>query len=322
MAFYTSLTDSDMQALMANYDLGDVVSFQGISGGVENTNYFVNTTHGKYVLTLFEEFDYDEVPYFLNVVAHFQQAGFHVPAALLDNKGERLQRVKNKPAILVDCFAGEQLHSTNVQHCKLMGEQLALLHLAGQNFPEQRASHRGLDWWHNTSQQLASQLPKEDAALLDEIITHFDTFLASNIELPMGTVHGDLFYNNTLFDGDHLCAIIDFYNACHSWLLYDLAIAINDWCTDAETGALEMEKYHAFMSAYSEQRSLTQAEQQIWPMMLEVAAMRFWLSRLEAWHGAMHDPERLALQHDPDVFKRIVLARRADTHEKLALSNE
>ncbi|TBR43964.1 homoserine kinase [Marinomonas agarivorans] len=319
MAFYTSLTEDDMLALLAKYDLGDLVSFQGISGGVENTNYFVNTNQGKYVLTLFEEFEYEEVPYFLNVVAHFKQAGFHVPAALLDRDGERLQTVKGKPAILVDCFAGDQLDSTTTNSCQLMGKQLALLHLAGQDFAEPRTSHRGLDWWRSTSQQLAPQLPNADAALLQETITAFDAFLATGTVLPMGTVHGDLFYNNTLFENDQLCAIIDFYNACHSWLSYDLAIAINDWCSDPDTGALNIEKYHAFMAAYCEQRPLTEAEQLSWPMMLQIAAMRFWLSRLEAWYGAIDDPERLALQHDPDVFKRILLARKAYTYSELAL---
>lgn len=319
MAFYTSLAEDDMLALMAKYNLGNLVSFQGIAGGVENTNYFVNTTQGKYVLTLFEEFEVDEVPYFLDVVAYFKQQGFNVPAAILDKKSERLHTVKDKAAILVDCFAGDQLESTDVESCALMGKQLALLHLAGQNFPEQRKSHRGVDWWRTTSQILLSKLTEEDAVLLSREVSHFDEFLAKNISLPMGTIHGDLFYNNTLFEGNRLSAIIDFYNACHSWLTYDLAIVVNDWCSDGITGELQRDKYQALMTAYYQQRPLTAAEEEIWPTMLRVAAMRFWLSRLEAWHGAIEDPERLAQQHDPDVFKRILLNRHVNIQEGLSL---
>ncbi|OUR69224.1 homoserine kinase [Marinomonas sp. 42_23_T18] len=309
MAVYTSLTQDDMLALLADYDLGDLVSFKGISGGVENTNYFVNTSQGKYVLTIFEEFEAEEVPYFLDVVAHFKQDGFNVPAAILDKQGERLKALKNKPAIMVDCFNGDELSATSIHTCRQIGTQLAKLHITGQSFPEQKPSHRGVAWWQATSQSLTDQLPEDEALLLTEQVASFDTFLEQANTLPMGTIHGDLFYNNTLFEGESLSAIIDFYNACHSWLMYDLAIVVNDWCTDRATGELDMEKYQALISAYREERELSEDEIQAWPYMLKVAAMRFWLSRLEAWYGAINDPERLAQQHDPKEFKRILIAR-------------
>lgn len=309
MAVYTSLTQDDMLALMADYELGDLESFKGISGGVENTNYFVNTSKGKYVLTIFEEFEAEEVPYFLDVVAHFKKADFNVPAAILDRQGERLKSLKGKPAILVDCFNGDELASTSLEACAQMGKQLALLHLAGQSFPDQRPSHRGVEWWQTTSQALASQLPEDEAQLLAEQVASFDGFLEQANRLPMGTIHGDLFYNNTLFEGESLSAIIDFYNACHSWLMYDLAIVVNDWCTDRSTGELDMEKYQVLIAAYREERAFSDDEITAWPYMLKVAAMRFWLSRLEAWYGAIDDPARLAQQHDPKEFKRILIAR-------------
>ena len=309
MAVYTSLTQDDMLALMADYDLGDLTSFKGISGGVENTNYFVNTTQGKYVLTIFEEFEAEEVPYFLDVVAHFKKANFNVPAAILDKQGKRLKSLKGKPAIIVDCFKGDELTQTTPEGCRQMGQQLGLLHVAGQSFPDQRPSHRGVAWWQATSQSLSSQLPEDEAQLLAEQVASFDAFHEQANTLPMGTIHGDLFYNNTLFEGESLSAIIDFYNACHSWLMYDLAIVVNDWCTDRTTGDIDMDKYQALISAYRAERELSEDEIQAWPQMLKIAAMRFWLSRLEAWYGAINDPERLAQQHDPKEFKRILQAR-------------
>lgn len=306
-----------MLAFMAKYDLGDLVSFKGIDGGVENTNYFVTTNKSKYVLTIFEEFEYEEVPYFLDVVAHFKDEGFNVPAALIDKAGNRLQLLKDKPAILVDCFKGDQLEKTDIGSCKLMGEQLALLHIAGQKFPEKRESHRGLAWWRDTSKALAPKLPAADEALLLAEVQHFDELLATNVSLPMGTVHGDLFFNNTLFEGCHLSAIIDFYNACYSWLAYDLAIVVNDWCSDSQTGEMDFDKYQALMTSYCQNRQLTEEEISVWPTMLRIAAMRFWLSRLEAWYGAIDDPVRLAQQHDPEMFKRILMARHEDSTKAL-----
>ncbi len=299
-----------MRGLVADYYLGELVSFQGISGGVENTNYFLTTTTGKYVLTLFEEFEFDEVPYFLDVVAHLKHKGFNVPAALIDNHGERLRTVKGRPAIIVDCFAGGLLDGTSVESCRLMGKVLAQLHTAGMDFPEHRESHRGIEWWRNTSKAIAPELKPEQAHLLLAQVAEFDTFIADyDDQLPKGTIHGDLFYNNTLFEGDQLSAIIDFYNACYAWLMYDLAIVINDWCTDFETGELDMDKYHAMINAYVHEREPSAAEIMAWPHMLRIAALRFWLSRLEAWHGAKDDPERLAQQHDPMEFQRILEAR-------------
>lgn len=309
MAVYTSLSRDDLVALLADYDLGELVSFEGISGGVENTNYFVTTTQGRYVLTLFEEFDAEEVPYFLDVVAHFKDKGFHVPAAILDKNGERMRVVRERPTILVDCFPGHQLDHTDPASCQLMGSLLAKLHLAGQDFPDHRESHRGLQWWRETSQNIAAQLPQEDADLLRSEVASFDLFLSQTPPLAQGTVHADLFFNNTLFEGKDLSAIIDFYNACHSWLMYDLAIVVNDWCSLPDTGELDMAKYQALMSAYQQERPLSVAEKSAWPHMLKIAALRFWLSRLEAWYGAINDPERLAQQHNPEEMKRVLLAR-------------
>ncbi|BFM49994.1 homoserine kinase [Marinomonas sp. THO17] len=309
MAVYTSLTDSDMRALVADYYLGELVSFQGISGGVENTNYFLTTSTGKYVLTLFEEFEFDEVPYFLDVVAHLKHKGFNVPAALIDIHGERLRVVKGRPAIIVDCFPGEGLEQTSVKTCRQMGSALAKLHIAGEDFPEQRESHRGMAWWHATSASLLPELDSKQAELLQSQIAAFDDFIVEYDALPKTTIHGDLFYNNTLFDGENLSAIIDFYNACYSWVMYDLAIVVNDWCSDLSTGELDMDKYRALMKAYCYEREPNADEITAWPHMLRIAALRFWLSRLEAWHGAKHDPERLAQQHDPQEFQRILEAR-------------
>ncbi|MBJ7553765.1 homoserine kinase [Marinomonas spartinae] len=309
MAVYTSLSDSDMRGLVADYYLGELVSFKGIAGGVENTNYFLTTTTGKYVVTLFEEFEFEEVPYFLNVVAHLKHKGFNVPAALIDIHGERLRVVKGRPTIIVDCFPGSELKETDVDSCRLMGAALAKLHVAGEDFAEHRESHRGINWWRETSKAIEHELEPEQATLLMAQVAEFDVFIAQHDHLPKTTIHGDLFYNNTLFENGQLSAIIDFYNACYAWTMYDFAIVVNDWCSDMATGELDMEKYRSLVNAYIHEREPSAEEIAAWPYMLRIAALRFWLSRLEAWHKAKHDPERLAQQHDPREFQRILEAR-------------
>jgi homoserine kinase type II len=209
----------------------------------------------------------------------------------------------------VDCFPGSELKQTDVTSCRLMGEALAKLHIAGEDFPEHRDSHRGVAWWHKTSRAIEAELEPQQAQLLMSQIAEFDVFMAEHKDLPKTTIHGDLFFNNTLFEGDKLSAIIDFYNACYSWVMYDLAIVVNDWCSDMTTGELDMTKYRALLKAYLHERDVSAEEILAWPYMLRIAALRFWLSRLEAWHGAKHDPVRLAQQHDPLEFQRILEAR-------------
>jgi homoserine kinase type II len=314
MSVYTVVERDELEAFLGNYSLGELLEFQGISAGIENTNYFVTTSEKRLVLTLFEHHSADELGYFLDLMAFL--AEHEVPSAhpIADNDGHYLRELNGKPAALVMRLSGAGVDHPNVAQCRALGHALAKLHVAGQSFEGQRDNDRGPHWWHTTRETLAGRLSDEERTLLDEELdfqrTHrFDA-------LPRGVIHADLFRDNALFEGDTLTGIIDFYYACNDVLLYDMAVTVNDWCSNGD-GGLDEEKVLALLGAYRQVRPFTAEEEQAWPVMLRAGALRFWLSRLQD----LHFPREGELTHtkDPDIFKRILLARKAQQELLIAL---
>ncbi|MDP6969195.1 MAG: homoserine kinase [Gammaproteobacteria bacterium] len=322
MAVYTQLDQQQVTDYLEPYNLGELVCFKGISGGVENTNYFVTTQvpgqpKHDHVLTLFEDLAYDELPYFVALTEHLVAHGITVPAPLRDEFGTALKRLAARPALLFPRFPGEHLPRSAISPkvCAIMGQQLASLHKAGQRFDLQRQAHRGQVWWTQLGPRAAQCLSDNDAELLLNTINAYQGILEAGVELPRGVVHGDLFHDNALFEGEQFSAIIDLYNACHDFLLYDVAVAVNDWCIKAD-GSMRNELYMAFINAYHQTRPFTKSEAQYWPVMLQTAAMRFWLSRLETYHGLdSHQREAgVTVLKDPDAIRDILRLRQKHLH--------
>jgi homoserine kinase type II len=317
MAIYTHLTSAQVSAYIAPFAVGELVDFKGISGGIENTNYFV-TTHiagqpeQEFVLTLFEDLGYDEIPYFVDLTEHFVAHNITVPAPLRDTQGSALTWLADKPALLFPRFAGDHLArcEIGVAECTIMGAELARLHVAGQSFTTDRRSHRGASWWNQLGPRAASCIDEEDATMLMMAIGQYDAMQAQSPDLPMGVVHGDLFHDNALFNQGQLSATIDLYNASNDYLLFDVAITVNDWCIAAD-GSIDPALYDAFLTAYAQVRPFNDAERQYWNAMLVAAAMRFWLSRLETFHGldSHQREEGVTVLKDPDVFRDILSHR-------------
>ncbi len=305
MSVYTPVARDELEAFLQNYSLGELVDFEGISAGIENTNYFVTTRDQRMVLTLFENHSAEELVYFLDLMAFL--AEHEIPSAhpLADNNGNYLRELNGKPAALVMRLSGRGIEDTTGEQCAALGHALAQLHLAGQSFPSHRDNDRGPHWWHTTRDAVFQHLNPEDQALLDEELAfqlshRFDT-------LPRGVIHADLFRDNALFDGNTLTGLIDFYYACNDVLLYDVAVTVNDWC-GAEGGAIDEAKARAMLGAYQQVRPISEAERQAWPMMLRAAALRFWLSRLQD----LHFPREGELTHikDPNAFRAILQQRK------------
>jgi homoserine kinase type II len=317
MAVYTHLSSAQISAYIAPFNLGDLVDFKGISGGIENTNYFVTTQiQGQppqdFVLTLFEDLSYDELPYFVDLTEHLVINKVTVPAPLRDKHGTALSLLADKPALLFPRFAGDHLARSEigVSECAIMGRELARLHLAGQQFTTVRHSHRGQQWWNELGPRAAECIDGEDATMLMMAIGQYDAMQAQQPDLPTGVVHGDLFHDNVLFNKGQLSATIDLYNASNDYLLFDVAITVNDWCI-APDGSIDPALYNAFLQAYAQVRAFNLAEQQYWNAMLVAAAMRFWLSRLETYHGldAHQREEGVTVLKDPNVFRDILSHR-------------
>lgn len=285
MSVFTAITRAQLDSFLAHYDVGTLENFHGISEGIENTNYFVDTRREgrlqQYVLTLFERLDYDDLPYFLGLMAHLHNAGVPTAAPVADNTGELLRPLCGKPAALVQRIDGLGVGEASAEQCRAIGGAMAALHRAGQSFPQTRAPDRGLAWCQATADAVLPKLDGDDAALLrDELGWQANVDRST---LPTGVIHADLFRDNALFVGQRLVGLIDFYYACNDRLLYDLAVAANDWCWTPGVGP-EQAKLDALLGAYGAQRPLTDAEHSCWPAELRASALRFWLSRLYDKH--------------------------------------
>ena len=306
MSVYTSIEPHELEALLREYDLGTLVDYQGISAGIENTNYFVTTTGGRYVLTLFESIGFVDLPYYLELMAFLAEHGVPSAHPLADRNGGYLRTFKNKPTALVQRLPGNSVLRPNLRQCRAIGGALGHLHAEGQVFAGRREHTRGPEWRRQVGEQLLPLLDAADAALLREELDFQAPYSRSG--LPWGVIHADLFRDNALFIGDRLTGIIDFYYACNGVLLYDLAVTVNDWCF--QYGVLEDDKVLAILENYHEQRPLQDCEHAVWPMMLRVAALRFWLSRLR--DRLFPRPGALIQIKDPSEFKRILQTHAAN----------
>jgi len=310
MSVFTPVNEDELKQFLQRFEVGSLEDFQGISAGIENTNYFVTTSGGRYVLTLFEKHTAEEMPYFLGLMAHLADRGVPSPHPVADRDGDYLQTLKGKPAALVMRLHGASPEHPGTAQCTAMGTALARLHVAAADYPAIRPNDRGPKWWRVTAESVMPKLDADDAALLEEEIRFQGLYRFT--DLPRGVIHADLFRDNAMFEGDELTGIIDFYYACNDALLYDLAVTVNDWCSEAD-GSLDLERARAMMRAYHAVRPLKPIERGAWPVMLRAAALRFWLSRLHDLHFPR--PGEITHTKDPNVFREILRQRIAHESE-------
>ncbi len=304
MSVFTSVTEADAGVLLERYSIGSLLELKGIASGIENTNYFLTSTQGKYVLTLFEKLSPAELPYFLKLMDHLAKRGVPCPQPVANRQDSFLDEVNGKPASIVSRLNGSSLTEPNAAQCSAVGSVLAKIHLAGQSFSIPRVNERGAHWWKTVSHELLPHLNEEAATLLQAEIRY--QALHRWQDLPHGVIHADLFRDNVLFEGDIVSGVIDFYFACTDSWLYDLAITANDWCTTA-TGELDATRTLALLNAYHEIRPLLPIERGAWPVMLRAAALRFWVSRLYDLHYPR--PGEMTHAKDPAHFERILQNR-------------
>ncbi|GAB6034984.1 homoserine kinase [Galenea microaerophila] len=301
MSVYTVIERPELESFLTDYAVGTLESFEGISAGIENTNYFVNTTDGQFVLTIFEHHTFEELPYFLNIMAFMAEHQIPTAHPVQTLSNGYLKAIQGKPAALVQRLQGKSVEHPTLTQCAVMGEQMARFHLAGQDYDQYRANDRDLDWMQATFSLLQPQLDPEDAQTISEELA-----FQQKIDwqaLPQGVIHADLFCDNALFEGDQLSGIIDLYYACNAAWLYDLAVMVNDWCRHEDL-SFDQAKINAMVSAYQQQRPLTEAEKSAWPAALRLAALRFWLSRLK--DKILPREGEITQIKDPNVFKQVL----------------
>lgn len=304
MSVYTPVTTVELDAWLMRYAIGGLGDLAPIAAGIENTNYFVTTDRGRYVLTLYERLPAAELPFYLNLMAHLARSGVEVPAPIADRTGALFSLLNGKPAGLVMRVEGVPITTVDAAHCAEVGAALARLHVASQTYRARLTNRRGPAWWRQAARTVRSFLTPDQAALLEAEI-RFQTGFGRG-KLPKGAIHGDLFCDNVLFAGPRVAGIIDFGFAATDFFAYDLAITVNDWCVD-DAGALDADLSHAMLRGYDALRPLTADERDAWPSLLRAAALRFWLSRLYDLH--LPRSGELVHAHDPGHFERILRLR-------------
>jgi homoserine kinase type II len=309
MSVFTTVTPEQLSVWLDQYTVGTLTDLRGIAAGIENTNYFVTTTQGRYVLTLFEKLTAEELPFYLRLMDHLADRGVPSAKPLVSRSGGILGTLNGKPAALVSFLKGRDVSEPGAVHCRAVGGTLARLHLAGESYGARMDNPRGPRWWKSVAPDILPFLDASEAALFQEEIRFQSLYRFA--DLPRGAIHADLFRDNVLFDGEQLAGVIDFYFACTDAWLYDVAITVNDWCVDSE-GQLVSERTRALLDAYAAVRAFTPIERGAWPVMLRAGALRFWTSRLYDYH--LPRPGELTHAKDPTHFRRILELRIRDEH--------
>jgi homoserine kinase type II len=311
MAVFTTVTLDDLTQWIKQFPLGQARALKGIASGIENTNYFLTTERGEYVLTIFENLNFEQLPFYVQLMAHLARRGIPVPDPVANDRGELVVPLQGKPAVIVSKLEGASQMDPQPVHCAEGGRMLARMHLAGQDFPLQQPNLRGLDWWLDAAPRVMPFLSAAEAQLLTSEIDFQQAFAGTDTyrALPRGPVHADLFRNNVMFVGEKLTGCFDFYFAgCDTWL-FDVAVTVNDWCIDQATGVLDAARTAAMLEAYQAVRPFTPEERESWQPMLRAAALRFWLSRLYDLH--LPRAAEMLTPHDPTHFERILRDRLA-----------
>ena len=315
MAVFTEVSESKAQELLTQLQLGDLVELQGIQGGIENTNYFLTSSVGAYVLTLFERLTHQQLPFYLHLMKHLAHHGIPVPDPVANSDGDILLTVEGKPAAVVNRLLGRSELAPTPRHCHAVGDTLARMHLAGKDYNRHQPNLRGLTWWNETVPVVLPFLNASQSSLIQNELA-FQNHVANSsayAALPCGPVHADLFRDNVMFEGTgdtlQLTGFFDFYFAGVDTWLFDLAICLNDWCIDLDTGSLDAEKTTALLAAYQVVRPLIAAERHLLNPMLRAGALRFWTSRL--WDFHLPREASMLTPHNPTHFERVLRQRLA-----------
>ncbi len=317
MAVYTEVSDEALAKFLGGYDLGSVLSFKGIAGGVENTNYMLRTQSGSYMLTLYEKrVSEGDLPFFIGLMDHLASRGFACPLPIRDREGRVLGRLENRPAAITSFLEGMEMSHPGPDHCRLVGATMASLHEAARGFALTRTNALAPAGWPELVDSALGQADGVEpglASLISSELEHAQSHWPSNI--PDGVIHADMFPDNVFFLDGRLTGVIDFYFACNDFLAYDVAVAINAWCFDDRLD-FQQDMCSAMISGYNSVRQLTGAELNALPVLVRGAALRFLLTRLNDW---LNVPEgALVVPHDPKAFsKRLRCFRDAHPLEQL-----
>ena len=296
MAVYTEVSDYELEKFLLDYNIGYAVSFKGIAEGVENSNYFLLTDKGSYILTLYEKrVASEDLPYFLGLMEHLAKRRIACPTPIHGTDGTVLRNLCKRPASITSFLSGVSPVRPTLSHCKQVGEALAQMHVAGLDYSLNRDNALSIDGWQTLFLDCKNNANKVICGLREELTKELDIVSGTwPTSLPRGVIHADLFPDNVFFEDNRLSGLIDFYFACNDILAYDLAICLNAWCFDANA-TFDIQKAKILIESYQNIRPCSDEEIQALPLLARGAALRFLLTRLYDWlnqvDGAMVKPK-------------------------------
>ncbi|MEC7832718.1 MAG: homoserine kinase [Pseudomonadota bacterium] len=304
MSVYTKITNDELELHLENYSLGKIINFSGISEGIENSNYLLNTENGDFIFTIFEAISADRVIDYLSFMNHINKKGLLSPLVIETKSGKLSKSIQDKPSAVIEKLEGKSIVQPTNNHCEQLGKILANFHLCGQDFSIGITNARGSIWAKNSLERLNGLINKNQLNLIQKSIEIQEEFL--NSDLPTGMIHADLFRDNVLYSADKISGIIDFYYSCCGPYIYDLAIVVNDWCNQ-ENNSINEEKFNHLLAEYNKYREISDIEKTLWKHALVSAALRFYLSRLTD----LHYPKIGEITHikDPSIFENILIDR-------------
>ncbi|NOQ17231.1 MAG: homoserine kinase [Methyloprofundus sp.] len=305
MAVYTSLTSEQINRFLKFYQLPALLHYQGISAGIENTNYLINTKEGDFILTVYEHFSAQQAQCYLNLLQQLAALENYYPEPIKSVTDDVLLQVNNKSVALFKCLDGCSVEVASDAQIIAIAKALARLHLSSAQLEFSETNPKGLDWLQQSAKKVFTLLTYEDAQLLSEELLYQSRF--NTQEFEQGVIHADLFKDNALFSGNCLTGFLDFYAACYDTFLLDIAIAVNDWCVD-EQGVFKQEQYKIFVYTYQQIKPLVENELDALDGFLRRACLRFWLSRLE--HKFNPKAGEITLEKSPERFRDLLSQHR------------
>jgi len=310
VAVYTNVSPAELSVFLKLYDQGSLKQITPIAEGVENTNYRIDTDHGRFILTLFEKrVSVDDLPFFMALKAHLAGQGLPAPTPIKTRTGEIIGRLNHRPAVLVEFLDGRPVMAPDAKACSALGDKLARLHRAVSGFGDKRQNPLSLEGWRTLAEKCAGaeRIEKGLTKKITNELSHLESTWPKG--LPEGVIHADLFADNVLFQDNTITGLIDFYFACTGFFAYDLAICINAWCFDAQS-EFQPENAAALLHAYLQHRPLNEHERRALPVLLRGAAMRFLLTRAYDWLN--QEPGALVSVKDPLDYGRILAFHQND----------
>ena len=304
MSVFTTVESDQLDQFLTHYTLGRCICFKPIAAGVTNTNYYLDTDTGSFVLTLYERHSDDELAYILGLQQHLVNRGVRCSSPVTDRRGELYSTLNHRPAAIIQRLEGEPPAQIDIGHCALVGGELARFHIAGQDYQGKRPNPRSYDWLIAVRDMLDRELDHDDQQLISQVLQDYQRLAA--YDLPQGPIHGDLFHDNSMFVDGRLSGILDFDYACNDIYVFDLAVLLNDWCVGPD-GGLVMPRVESLLAAYQQQRPLTSPEMEALPTLLRITALRFWLSRV--YDKSFPLTGDLTFTKDPGVFRQLLSMR-------------